>query len=227
MDIGDLFPEGDSGFSITDTPMKILRLFYQLSHRFDSCEKRFNIFKRAMEKTTRSLYTIAHEVSIQDQQHGKYGSKRTPEPEEKLTVNWEQLEELEKLACNKIESWADDGRLAKHKYLPFILFRWKDWEKRDKINNFVNNMIKNDDGLIEFITSFLSKSTSQGMSNYVVRIQWRIHLKSVEEFVDLKEVEPRIRKIFSSSDFEQYDARKKLAIRTFLDTIDGKIKERF
>jgi predicted KAP-like P-loop ATPase len=227
MDIGDLFPEGDSGFFGTDTPMRLLRLFYQLSHRFDSHERRFNIFKRAMEKTTRSLYTIVHEVSVQDQQHGKYGSKETPEHEEKLTVNSEQLEELEKLACNKIESWAEDGRLAKHRHLPSILFRWKDWGQQDKINSFVKNMIKNDDGLIDFITSFLSKSTSHGMSDYVTKIHWQIHLKSVEEFVDLKEVEPRIRKIFSSSDFEQLDARKKLAIRTFLDTIDGKIKERF
>jgi len=45
--------------------------------------------------------------------------------------------------------------------------------------------------------------------------------------VDLKEVEPRIRKVSSSSDFEQLNDRKKLAIKTFLDTIDGKIKERF
>lgn len=227
MDIGDLFPEGDSGFFGTDTPMRLLRVFYQLSHRIDSHERRFNIFKHAIEKATRSLYTIVHEVSVQDQQHGKYGSKETPEPEEKLTVNTEQLEELEKLACNKIESWAEDGQLAKHKHLPSILFRWKEWAQRDKINSFVKNMTKNDDGLIDFISSFLGKSTSHGMSDYVGRIHWRIHLKSVEEFVDLKEVEPRIRKIFSSSDFEQLDDRKKLAMKTFLDTIDGKIKERF
>ena len=31
--------------------------------------------------------------------------------------------------------------------------------------------------------------------------------------MDLKEVEPRIRKVSSSSDFEQLDARKKLATR--------------
>jgi len=227
MDIGDLFPEGNSGFFETDTPMRLLRLFYQLSHRFDSHERRFNIFKCAMEKTTKSLYTIVYEVSVQDQPHGKYSSKKTLEPEEKLTVNSEQLEELKKLACNKIESWAEDGRLAKHRHLSYILFRWKDWAKRDKINNFVNNMIKNDEGLIDFITSFLNKSISHGMSDYVTKIHWGINLKSVEEFVDLKEVEPRIRGIFSSSDFEQLDDRKKLAIKTFLDTIDGKIKERF
>lgn len=78
MDIGDLFPEGNSGLIETATPMRLHRLFYKLSHRFDSHERRFNIFKRAIEKTTRSLYTIVYEVSEQDRQHGKYGSKETP-----------------------------------------------------------------------------------------------------------------------------------------------------
>lgn len=113
MDIGDLFPEGDSGFLRTNTPMRLLRLFYQLSHRYDSHEKRFNIFKSAMEKATRSLYTIVDGVSLQGQQHGKYGSKDSPEPEEKLTVNSHQLEELEKIACSKIKIWAQDGPISK------------------------------------------------------------------------------------------------------------------
>lgn len=227
MDMGDLFPEGDSGLFGTDTPMRLLRLFYQLSRRFSTHEERFRIFKNAIDKAKNSLYTIVHEVSAQGQQHGKYTSKEKPEPEENRTVNAAQLEELERFACSKIESWAEDGRLAKHRHLPSILFRWKEWGQQDKVNGFVNNMIKDDDGLIDFITSFLSKSTSHGISDYVGKIHWRIHLKSVEEFVDLKEVEPRIRKIFSSSDFEQLDDRKKLAMKTFLDTIDGKIKERF
>jgi len=227
MDIGDLFPEGDSGIFRTDTPMRILRICYQLSHRFDSYEKRFNIFKHTIKKATRSLYTIVHEIGVQDQGHAKYGSKETPQPKDKLTVNAEQLEKLEKLACDKIEGWAKDGRLKKHKHLPSILFRWREWGQRNEINNFVNNMIKTDDGLIDFITSFLSKSTSHGMSDYVAKTHWRIYLKSIEEFVDLKEVEPRIRKISSSSDFKQLNERKKLAIKTFLDTIDGKIKNTF
>ena len=32
MDVGDFFPEGEMGFFGTDTPMRILRIFYQLSH---------------------------------------------------------------------------------------------------------------------------------------------------------------------------------------------------
>ena len=207
--------------------MRLLRLSYQLSHRFDSNEKRFNIFKRAIEKATRSLYTIVEGVSVQGQQHGKYGDEN-PYPEEKRTVSSEQLEELEKLACGKIESWAEDGRLAKHEHLLPILFMWKEWGQRDKINNFVDNMIKNDDGLIDFITSFLNESVSYGIyTDHVAETHWYINIESIEKFAEIEEIEPRIRRICSSSHFEQLDDQKKLGIKTFLDTIDGKIKNHF
>lgn len=227
MDIGDLFHEVDTEFFGFDTPMRLLRLFYQLSHCFDSKERRFDIFKSAMEKATRSLHTIVNEVGVQDQQHGKYGLSKTKSPEDELTLNSDQLEELEKLACNKIENWAKDGRLRKHKNLPFILFDWERWGQKDEINKFVNNMIIDDDGLIDFIASFLSKSTSQGVSDYVGKINWRISLKTIEDFIDIKKIEPRIRKIFSSTEFSKLGDREQLAIKTFLDTIDGKIKDRF
>ena len=227
MDVGDLFPEGDSGLFRTDTPMRILRICYQLNHRFDDCEIRFNILKQAIQKATRSLHTLVHEVGVLGQEHGKFGSKESPTPKDKLTVNEEQLEKLEKLACDKIENWAKDGRLKKHEHLLSILFSWKEWGQKKKIIVFINNMIKSDDGLIDFIAGFLSKSTSHGMSDYVGKTHWKIHIENVKEFVDLKEIESRIRNISSSSDFEQLNDRKKLAIKTFLDTINGKTKERF
>jgi len=227
MDIGDLFPEGESGFFEIDTPMRILRICYQLSQRLDSHEKRFKVFKNAMEKATRSLYTIVHEVSVQDQQHGKYHSKDTPIPEGKRTVNAEQLKVLENIALNKIETWANDGRLKKHKKLAYILFRWKEWDGDDKVNEFVENMIKNDEGLIDFITAFLTKSTSQTMRDYVYRTHWRINLKSIEEFIKINKIESRIRKIINSDKYTHFDERQKIALQTFIDTIDGKIKDNF
>lgn len=227
MDIGDLFPEGESGFFEIDTPMRILRICYQLSQRLDSHEKRFKVFKNAMEKTTRSLYTIVYEVSVQDQQHGKYHSKDTPTPEGKRTVNAEQLKVLENIALNKIETWANDGRLKKHKKLAYILFRWKEWDGDNKVNEFVKNIIKNDEGLIDFITAFLTKSTSQTMGDYVYRTHWRINLKSIEEFIKINKIESRIRKIINSNKYTHFDERQKIALRTFIDTIDGKIKDNF
>lgn len=52
IETGDLFPEGDTGLLSTRTSMRILRLIYQLSHRFDSKEERFKIFKNALEKAS-------------------------------------------------------------------------------------------------------------------------------------------------------------------------------
>lgn len=177
MDTGDLFPEGETGFLGINTSVRIRRIFYQLSHRFDSKEKRFNIFKNAIEKTTKSLHTITSEVAVQGQQHGKYSQTKKSKPEEELTINATQLEELERLACNKIEIWANDGCLPKHRYLLSILYDWRRWGRLEQINKFVNRMIEADDGLIDFITSFLSKSKVHGMSDYVFKEEWKINLK--------------------------------------------------
>lgn len=227
IDIGDLFPEGESGFFEIDTPMRILRICYQLSQRLDTHEKRFKVFKNVMEKPTRSLYTIVHEVSVQDEQHGKYHSKDTPTPEEKRTVNAEQLKVLEEIALSKIETWANDGRLKKHKKLAHILFRWREWGGSDKVNRFVENMIESNEGLIDFITAFLTRVTSHTERDYVYKIHWKINIKSIEEFVEIKKIEPRIRKIINSEKYTHLDERQKIALKTFIDTIDGKIKDRF
>jgi len=227
IDTGDLFPEGDIGFLSTRTDMRILRILYQLSRRFENKEKRFNIFKNAIEKAKRSIYTLVDEISVQGQQHGKYGLKKQAEPEERLTVNARQLEELEQLACNRIIEWTKDGRLLGHRDLPSILFRWKEWGNLDDVNEFVNQVIQDDEGLVIFITGFLSPVTSQGVGSYVGRINWQINLKSIGNFIDVKKVEPRIRSLISTSKFESLDERQKLGVTTFLDTIDGKIKDTF
>ena len=221
MDIGDLFPEGDTEFFGIDTLMGILRISNQLSHRFDSPDRRFRIYKRAIEKSTKSLHTIVFAVGVQGQQHGKYTYDNNPEPVEKQTVNAVQLEKLETLACRKIENWAEDGRLAKHRHLMYILFRWSEWGEKDKITNFIKNMIKNDDGLIDFIAAFLNKHTAYGVSK--VEISWVIDIKEIKPFVDLKEVGPRMRKLLSSPHFEALDNQKKIGIKRFLDTMNGKI----
>jgi predicted KAP-like P-loop ATPase len=222
MNISDSFPEGDSGFLSIDTSMKILHIFYQLLHRFDNHEKRFMILKNAIERANNSLYIIVREVVLLDQQHGRYDSTKIAEPEEELTVNSEQLTELEKIACGKIENWAGDGRLKTHRNLLFILYRWKEWGHENQVDKFAKDMIESNDGLIDFIASFLSKSTSIQGSDYVGRIAWKINRESLEKFINLEEIEPRIREIMLSSNFNNLEDRKKLALNTFIDTIDGR-----
>lgn len=213
MNIGDLLLPQEDLISLGKYA-KLHRIFYKLIHRFESHDERFNIFKRAIEKSTRSLATIVYELTELEIQHPQYGFQETSVPKEEQTVNLEQLVELKKITSNKIQSWAKDGRLSMHRHLAYILLKWKEWGQQEEINNFVNDMIKNDEGLIDFITSFDEK------------IDWRTY-KGIGKLVDLKEIEPRIRKIFNSPDFTQLEEQKKLAIKTFLNSIDGKTNDSF
>lgn len=227
MDVGDMFPEGPKGFFETETPMKILRIFYQLSHRFDDQKKRFEIFKEAITQAKRSLYPIVDEVAVQCQQHGKYGLKNNPEPEEKRTVSLDQLKELENLACNRIKQWAKAKKLSQHRYLVSILFMWDHWGGKKDIDRFIHDTIRSDTGLVNFITSFLNQSSSHGMSDYVSRMNWRMELKSIDHFVSTKVIELRIRKLSLSPQYNDLEDKQKIAIKTFLDAYDGKVDDLF
>ena len=182
MDVGDLFSDGNRGFFSIDTPMRILRLFYQLSHRFNEQDKRFKIFMEVIKKANNSLYTIVHEIGVQCQQHGKYGFNEKAESPENTTVSSEQLDELVKLTLIKIKKWAKAGKLAKHNHLISILFMWHRWEDPKHVRSYAQYLIKTDKGLIEFIKHFLYDVRSHGTKDYVANVKWRINLESVETF---------------------------------------------
>lgn len=228
MNIGDTFPEGKQGMFETDTPMRILRLFHQLSRRFEEQAKRFEILKDAMVNATGSIYTVVHEVGVLGQQHGKWTSKKEPpEPGENRTVNTAQLEELEKIACDKIRASAAAGRLGEHPNLVSILYSWQRWcpDGGDAVSKFVKTLAATNDGLINLIQAFVGKSYSQGMGDYVGRVNWRINLKSVSDFITVDELSPKVRTILGSGEFQSLPADSKRALQTFIDTVDGKVKE--
>lgn len=91
--------------------------------RFIAVVNNFEILKNAMLNATGSIYTVVHEVGVLGQQHGNWTSKNEPpDPEENRTVNTAQLEELEKIACDKIRASAAAGRLGEHPNLVSILY---------------------------------------------------------------------------------------------------------
>lgn len=228
MNIGDLFPEGKQGMFETDTPMRILRIFYQLGQRYEDQARRFELFKGAIVDATDSIYTIVHEVGVQGQQHGKWTSKQEQrDPEEKRTVNSAQLDELEKLACEKIREWAASGRLKGYPNLISILYSWQRWcpDGNEEVSRFVRGLVATDDDLIQLLYAFVGKSYSHGMGDYVGRVNWRINLKSVGDFIAVDELTPKVRTIVGSAEFQNLSPDKQRALQTFIDTVDGKVKE--
>ena len=227
MDVGDLFPEGDAGFLATSNSMRIMRIFYQLMKRVGNQEECFTIYRNAMESSTRSIHTIIDELYMLRAAHGRDGSKKDIEPEEKRMVSADQLDQLEKIAIEKLHLWAQDGSLSTHSHLPSILFSWKRLEGSSPVEEFVSGLIESDDGLVNLIAIFLKKTFSHGISDHVTKMNWRISLKEIGEFISIQETAARVRLFSANPEFGKMDEHKKLAIQVFLDTVDGKIDDRF
>lgn len=225
INLGDLFPDSETGmFGLMDTPLRISRIIHQLLKRFDNRESRFTIMKSSIQNAKDSLYTFVHEISLQDQEHGKYGLKDNPKPEEERLLNSQQLEILEEIVCDKIDEWVQDGRLDKHKRLPKILFRWLRWGGNlNYIQQYVRRLISNE-GLLEFLSGFLIRAFSQGATDKVGQFQWHMDIENVKKFADINDIEQRLRKIVKTEEVSKYSPNHILTINTFLDTIDGKIE---
>lgn len=228
MDWGDLFPEGQGGMFEQDSSMKVMRLLYQLTRRYGSHDERYALCRNAIERASHSLYTVVRAVGLQGQEHGKLRANNEPaNPEEKRTVTPEQLEELEKLAVEKIVQWAEDGRLRTHRNLISILYKWKHWsaDGDSQVAVFVGAMANENEGLLTLLAGFEGKAFVSGMTDHVSRVEYRISLKTVEEFLQIKEIEPRLRAITASNELKGLSAEHQRAVKTFLDTVDGKTED--
>ncbi len=225
MDIGDTFPEGESIDEMvsSDTNMRIMRIFKQLNLRIEKQEDRFENINKAINESTESIYTIVSKVGALGREHGKLTSK-TPnqlKPDNEREVSEKQLTLLESCAVEKISEWITEGKLDKHRNLESILYCWErcDLNNPDAAKNYVKKMIVNDDGLIDFITAFTDTSffhPEDNPSNFI------INLKSVAHFVDIKDIEPRIRKLQSSVNYPDFPNTKKYALKIFLNAYDAK-----
>ncbi len=227
MDIGDTFPESTGGMFEFGIHVKFRRIGYQLTHRLKDQSKRYEIYKSAFENAENSIYTIVHEVVSLGFEHGKLS--KSADPEDQRTVNATKLEDLEKLAITKIEELAKHKPLSKSPYLRSILYSWKNLTEAvpQSLNQYLSTLIESDEGIVDFVTAFQSKTTSHGMGDYVGREDWRIDLDRLEEFVPAQEVELRIRSIVKSDAFNNLNEKQQRGLQLFLDTFDGKIKDSF
>lgn len=228
INIGDQFPEGPKGMFSTDTPMRILRLTYQLSKRYKDQNKRFEILRDAIVGAEDSLFTIVHEVTILGQHHGKLTSNKEEElePVEEKPVGVDHLGELEKLAYEKIKQWAADGRLKEHPMLTSILYSWKRWTKdSEEISEYIESLLETDAGLIGLINAFVYQSFTQSVSDLVGKVKYAIDLKNVARLVPIEKLEPRAREILKGKTYKELDEEHQRALQIFIDTVDGKTED--
>lgn len=215
LDDGDLFPPGNTGPLSLDTPMREHRIIHRLLRRLASTQERFTVLQNAITNANKSIHIIVHELREQAREHLE--SEDTFLPLEYRDITPEQLASLQKLTVNRIEYWAQTGRLAEHPRLMPLLFAWRDWGHMDDCKRFVEQMTNTDKGLVAFLTCALEKAISQAMTEYEVKPAWTIYLNDIEAFISPSRLVDHAKTLFEDGYFEKLREREQLALLIFLD----------
>lgn len=186
------------------------RINYQLLSRLPE-DRRFTILKDAIEHG-RALGTAVEKVMVLGQQHGKYKSKERPENERLISA--EHLSELEKIALLKILSAAGDGQLAKSGNLTLLLYRWEEWGDGNAMHEWLSQYLSTDDGLIHFVTQYLSEPMSITMGDVVAKRRVRLDPEWMRHFVDPDQIVERVRTLAGQRKGLSADQQK--ALQQFL-----------
>lgn len=169
LDEGDKFPSSDSS-NLISTESKIVRITYQLYRRILNQADRGHLFLTIADKINNSLYPLIYSIYLYDQEHGRYGLKNNPGPEENRIFSSKDLDLLEQKGLSKIRKWSTAKKLEEHKNLRIILHIWKTWANvwgdKTEVQQYIGDKIKNSDFLIKFIGLYIGIGRTQTGSNY-------------------------------------------------------------
>jgi predicted KAP-like P-loop ATPase len=218
-DSADLFPEGEATLLSCDTMTRIHRICHQLLHRCPTTEERAGILQFAINKSSKSLYVIIHELTLQAQEHIETDDTYLPIEHRDLTT--EQLNNLQSLTVSKIAYWAQIGRLPEHPKLLPILYAWKNWGNEVHCRRYVEQVIKDDKGLLAFLSAVLQDPIHQTMTQLEKKSEWKEYITTMTDFVSLPLIESRAKAVFEDAAFETLREKEQLAILIFLDLVNA------
>jgi len=218
--VGDkLLIEEDEGRGLYGfgNDMRIGWIFFQLLRRFGNQEERYEVLKEVFSEGE-AVSMIVNEVETLGQQQGKYGSQKRHESQ--WFINSEQLKELENIALQKIKESALKGELIQKARAVQILNRWRDWEDVEAVKEYVAQTISSDEGLVSFLSIYLTQSSSWGMNDKVARYQWRLDPKWIDPWIDdLSIINERCKSILKAGP-EWLDEKGKIAVETYIRSFD-------
>jgi len=170
----DIEYENNSFVSIGNE-YEIELLINQLLQRIEKSE-RGQILKKVIFNG-HAIATIVHQVVSLGSQHGKYEYRRD-KPEAQRVVNTQQLEEIEKLALDKVRNAAQQESLLKAPKLLHILAFWRDLANVEEVNQWIKEILKEDQKLICLLENFLTIA-----QNDMIFPQWLLSDLSADEVI--------------------------------------------
>jgi predicted KAP-like P-loop ATPase len=211
-DISDMLPDEQVGFLDIGSDMRIMRIIYHYLKRIQDKGERSSVLKEAI-KNSKGLHGCIHKISIEIQ-----GIEKKSEYERLILEN--EVDDFKKLCVDKIKEFQNNNKLRDLVHLAYILYRWREWGNKHDVEKFVNELIKDDKGLIILLKNFLSKRSSHTIGDYVSRTAWKMSYKGLRDFINLDEVKKRLEKV----KIHELQGKEKLAVETFLRDFDSRDK---
>ena len=211
------------------TSLETYWILAQLLDRLDQ-KNRYNVLRGAISKGN-AVSMIVYIITLLGKAHGKYGEKEWSDDDKLISL--EELEELEKIALEKIRTTAHSDSLEHYPPLmrrPLLtntLHRWKDWGDEIEVKGWIEKIIVEDEGLVQFIMVFFHKTYIQPLSDVIGKVQNRLDPKWIEPFIDPSIIVDRARILVTEKEIIEDE---RVALEQFITEYDirkaGKDPER-
>ncbi len=123
------------------------------------------------------------------------------------------IKEARALLVERIHRTAKERKLLTLPDPLNIIFRWRDWASKDAVAEYLSDVIKTDDGLLQVLVAFLHEYTSSdGTTTQVTRFVEKNYLA---EFLDVEALATRVQALKDLPPRE-LTSEEALAVQTFL-----------
>lgn len=179
-DLSDELPPDDDHSSFVSLDINTLTLL--VSSKLTRClkqeQERFELLKTIF-KNSESISTVVQQA---------YSLYSKAEQNQQNIVTSEHAKTLSTLALSKIKEFVINKKLSRAALFTHILFCWQGWESKDVVKEYVKELIKTNQGIIDFITGFLSLKNSQGVGDTVFSSKYYVSHKNILNFVEESEI---------------------------------------
>lgn len=205
--ISDYIPNKKEFLSDAGPNWEIMKIVYQILKRNRDKHENYEILK----DTTINSESVSGPVETIFEIHR--------ENDGNLILLESDYEELKRTCIEKIRKFNHEGKLLENPNFDRIVYSWKEWDDSEECQNFVNEFIKTDEGLIKFISKFTNTIFLQeGMYLESKRLTFKYY--SLKALMDLEVTRSRLEALISTRN-PKYLKNKDL-IDLFLNDFDKK-----
>ncbi|MER0498546.1 MULTISPECIES: KAP family P-loop NTPase fold protein [Aeromonas] len=204
LDIGDIIDHESIGFTMFSSNTHAVRLVVWFLRRIKDIDRRGTLLLSCF-KASEGISVVEHILQ------GDENRREKSDPD--IVLGDSAFSDIKKEFVSKLDSLADKSpnTLITHEHLASFLYRWKRWGNSEKVVGWLKSQTNSPNGCINLLNAFITKSSSQGMGDYIARVTSKIKLEDIECFI---EIEP-IKQMISGIDINCLDDKSKESVLAF------------